>query len=55
MTLSDGLQTRNGQLPTVNLDNSELHWLCHIQSQSFERDFRYLQGDRTGTAPIYVR
>ena len=45
----------NSELCPEDLDNSELHWLRHIQSQSFKRDFCYLQGDHTGTAPIYVQ
>ena len=45
----------NREIHPENLDNAQLHWLCHIQSQSFRREFQYLQGDRTCAAPIYVQ
>ena len=45
----------NGEVSSVELNNAELHWLHYIQSQSFEHEFWYLQGDHTSAAPIYVR
>ena len=53
--ITDKESDTNRELRPEDLDNPELHWLRHIQSQSFKREFQYLQGDRTCAAPIYVQ
>ena len=53
--ITDQESDTNSELRPEDLDNAELHWLHHIQSQSFKREFQYLQGDRTCAAPIYVQ
>ena len=45
----------NGEVSSEELNNAELQWLQHIQSQSFEQEYRYLRGDHTFGAPIYVQ
>ena len=52
--ITDKESDTNRELRPEDLDNAELHWLRHIQSQSFKLEFQYLQGDRTCAAPIYV-
>ena len=42
----------NGEVSSEELNNAELQWLQHIQSQSFEQEYHYLRGDHTFGAPI---
>ena len=44
-----------GELSSEELNNAELYWLQHIQSQAFEQEYRYLRGDHSFSASIYVR
>ena len=44
-----------GELSSEELNNAELYWLQYIQSQAFEQEYRYLRGDHSFSAPIYIR